>query len=192
MLFQGQEQGTRAPFLFFADHEPSLAHVVRSGRAENLRQFPSMAAPDLRDGLDDPAALATFAACKLDRADVRPEVRALHRDLLELRRSDPVIRGQGQGGLDGAVLGPEALALRWVAPAGEDRLLLLNLGRDLTRPSLAEPLVAPPEGRRWTVLWSSEHPRYGGHGTAEPFHRDGVRIAGHAAVLLAPEDAADA
>ena len=148
-----------------------------------------MAAPDLRDALDDPGDRRTFERCKLDRAEARTELVALHRDLLELRRSDPVLRTQGEGGVEGSVLGPEAFALRWLAPGGADRLLLVNLGADLSRGSLADPLVAPPQGRRWAVAWSSEHPRYGGAGTPAPFHDAGVRIAGHAAVLLAPEGA---
>ncbi len=189
MLFQGEEHGSSRPFLYFADHHPALARVVRTGRAGFLRQFPSIASPDLRDALPDPADPRTFELCKLDRAQARPELVALHRDLLELRRADPVIRAQGADGIDGSVLGPEALALRWRAPAGGDRLLLVNLGADLARGSLADPLVAPPEGRVWNVAWSSEHPRYGGRGTPAPFHPDGVRIAGHAAVLLAPEEA---
>lgn len=184
LLFQGQEHGSRRPFVYFADHAPPLAHVVRAGRADFLRQFPSIAAPDLRDGLLDPGDPATFERCKLDRAGADAELLALHRDLLELRRSDPVIRAQGEGGLDGAVLGPEAFCLRWTGPDA-DRLLLVNLGADLARPSIPEPLIAPPEGRPWAVLWSSEHPRYGGRGTAAPFREEGVRVAAHAAVLLA-------
>ena len=187
MIFQGAELGSTRPFLFFADHRRELARVVRAGRAKFLRQFPSIAAPALRDVLDDPSDPATFRRCKLDRREARPELVALHRDLLELRRRDPVIRAQGAGGLDGAVLGPEALALRWFAPDGRDRLLLLNLGADLVRGSIAEPLVAPPEGRRWEIAWSSEHPRYGGRGTPAPFDEGGARIAAHAAILLAPE-----
>ncbi len=188
MLFQGEERGATRPFLYFADHRRELAHVVRAGRADFLRQFPSIAAPDLRDRLHDPADPVTFARSTLGRGDARPEVLALHRDLLELRRSDPVIRAQGAPGIDGSVLGEEALALRWFAPDGADRLLLLNLGADLVRPSIADPLLAPPEGRGWAVAWSSEHPRYGGRGSPPPFHPGGVRLAGHAAMLLAPEE----
>ena len=33
---------------------------------------------------------------------------------------------------------------------------------DLSRPSFAEPLLAPPSERDWVVVWSSEDPRYGG------------------------------
>jgi len=188
MLFQGEELGSTRPFLYFADHQPELASQVRFGRAEFLRQFPSIAAPDTRGLLHDPADPRTFESCKLERAEAAPEILALHRDLLELRRSDPVLRAQGAHGLDGSVLGPEALALRWFAPDGADRLLVVNLGADLTRGSIADPLVAPPEGKRWALAWSSEHPRYGGLGSPAPFHEDGVRIAGHAAMLLVPEE----
>ncbi len=187
MLFQGQELGSPRKFLYFADHHRGLAPRVRSGRAEFLRQFDSIAAPDVRDRLDDPADPRTFERCKLERAEADPAIVALHRDLLELRRSDPVVGAQGAHGLDGSVLAAEAFALRWFGPDGDDRLLLVNLGADVVAPSIPDPLLAPPEGRRWAVAWSSEHPRYGGGGSPAPFRDDGVRIVGHAAMLLAPE-----
>jgi maltooligosyltrehalose trehalohydrolase len=187
MLFQGQELGSDRPFLYFADQRPELAARVRSGRVEFLHQFPSLAAPDVRDLLRDPADPRTFEGCKLERTEASRELLALHRDLLALRRSDPVVRAQGAHGFDGSILGPEALALRWFALDGADRLLVVNLGADLTRASIADPLLAPPEGLRWALAWSSEHPRYGGRGSPAPFHEGGVRVAGHAAMLLAPE-----
>ncbi|MFL5212360.1 MAG: DUF3459 domain-containing protein, partial [Microvirga sp.] len=110
---------------------------------------------------------------------------ALHRDLLRLRREDPTFARRRPGGLDGAVLGPEAFALRYFGEGGDDRLILVNLGRDLERRSIPDPLVAPPEGRIWTLLWSSEHPRYGGGGTPEIETKERWRIVGHAAVVLA-------
>jgi hypothetical protein len=39
------------------------------------------------------------------------------------------------------------------------------------------------------MLWSSEDPEYGGHGTPRVFTRKGVRLPAHAAVLLAPDAA---
>jgi maltooligosyltrehalose trehalohydrolase len=188
MLFQGQEYGSTRPFLYFADHHAELARLVRSGRADFLRQFPGFAAEDMRDRITDPAAAETFEQCKLDPRERRShrEHLALHRDLLELRRADPVLRGQGAAGLDGAVVGPEALLLRWFDEGGADRLLVVNLGVDLATGSLAEPLAAPPEGRAWRLAWSSEDPRYGGRGSPLPFHEEGVRLTGHAAMLLVP------
>ena len=46
-----------------------------------------------------------------------------------------------------------------------DRLLIVNLGRDLHYDPAPQPLLAPPPGCEWEVLWSSEDPRYGGLGT---------------------------
>ena len=40
MLFQGQEFSASTPFLYFADHKPDLAKLVRQGRCEFLSQFP--------------------------------------------------------------------------------------------------------------------------------------------------------
>ena len=62
------------------------------------------------------------------------------------------------------MLGPEAFALRFFGDGPNDRLLLVNLGRDLYPMPNSEPLLAPPPGMEWSVLWFSEHPRYEGSG----------------------------
>ena len=54
----------------------------------------------------------------------------LHRDLLRLRRDDPVFHRPRRGAIDGAVLGPAGFALRYCGGADGDRLLLLNFGAD--------------------------------------------------------------
>jgi maltooligosyltrehalose trehalohydrolase len=168
LLFQGQEFCASSPFVFFADHKPELARLVRRGRADFLAQFPSMAAPEVRAELPDPRDPLAFERCVLDLSERErhAEAYALHRDLLRLRREDAVFRAQGAHGVEGAVLGPEALVLRFYGPDGDDRLVLVNLGADLGLEPPAEPLLAPPEGRRWRVIWSSEHPRYGGAGAS--------------------------
>ncbi|MET0743481.1 MAG: malto-oligosyltrehalose trehalohydrolase, partial [Microvirga sp.] len=188
MLFQGQEFWASTPFLYFADHGPDLAKLVRAGRADFLKQFPSLTDPATVGAVPVPDAPATFAACILDWGEFERHAGsvALHRDLLALRRGDPVFAAQAKGGLDGAVLDREAFALRFFGAAGDDRLLLVNLGRDLKRPSLAEPLLAPPEGRSWTMVWSSEDIRYGGVGTPPVETAQGWDLPGHAAVVLAP------
>jgi maltooligosyltrehalose trehalohydrolase len=110
----------------------------------------------------------------------------LHRDLLRLRRQDPVFHSQRLGGVDGAVLGLEAFVLRFFAEDGYDRLLVINLGRDLHFDPAPEPLLGPPEHRRWTILWSSEDPCYGGSGTPLLETETGWHILGEAAVVLIP------
>ena len=190
MLFQGQEFASSAPFLFFADHSGELGGKVRAGRREFLVQFRSLAIAEWDEALPDPGDPATFARCKLDHAekDAHPEAWRLHRDLLRMRREDPVIAGQGEDGLDGAVLGPDAFVLRWFARDGGDRLLVVNLGRDLHLDPAPEPLLAPPDGRGWRVAWSSEDLAYGGGGTLQPDTDDNWRLPGEAALLLAPGD----
>lgn len=191
MLFQGQEFCASAPFLYFADHEPELARNVEKGRMEFLAQFPSLSAPEVRSCIPAPHEPSTFERCKLDLSERERHgpCYTLHRDLLRLRREDPVFRAQGGGGLDGAVLTPETFLLRFFSPDrnGDDRLLLVNLGRDLHLVPAPEPLLGPPDGARWEVLWSSEDPRYGGCGAAPPEDEDGGwRIPGQAAVVLRP------
>src|SRR5256885_1697506 len=90
------------------------------------------------------------------------EAYALHCDRLRLRRDDAVFAAQGAHGVDGAVLGDDAFVVRFFGERDDDRLMLVNLGVDLVLDILPEPLLAPPADTRWTLLWSSEHPRYGG------------------------------
>jgi maltooligosyltrehalose trehalohydrolase len=90
-----------------------------------------------------------------------------------LRREDPVFQARRRDALDGAVLGPDALVLRVFGTAGDDRLLVANLGRDLALQPVPEPLLAPPEGMVWEMLWSSEDPRYDSGVTAPLEGEDG-------------------
>ena len=200
MLFQGQEFASSRPFLYFADHDPALAEKVASGRAEFLAQFPSVADRSVTRALADPAAEETFARSVLDlrERETHAAAVALHRDLLRLRRETAAFRAQAARGVDGAVLGPEAFALRYFdGPPGQphdpadqgsgDRLVLVNLGRDLDLDAAPEPLLAPPGGSRWSVEWSSEAREYDGAGTP-PIEDEarGWHLPGHAAIVLRP------
>ena len=189
MFFQGQEWGASAPFVYFAHHNPELAKLVRKGRGEFLCQFPSAATPEMKACMPDPADRKTFEMCRLDWSERDRHIRTLqfHKDLLRLRREDPVFSRQERGRVDGAVLGPEAFVLRFFADAGDDRLLLVNLGRDLLLNPSPEPLMAPPFGKKWKVLWSSEHPSYGGCGMPPIDCETGCAIFGQSATVLAPE-----
>jgi maltooligosyltrehalose trehalohydrolase len=190
MLFMGQEFAASAPFLYFADHGPELAKLVQSGRAEFLEQFRTVADPRMRDVLAPPHDRHTFEKCKLDfsEREKHAELYQLTRDLLKLRREDPAFRAQKPRGVDGAVLGEHAFVLRFFQDDGQDRLLVVNFGRDLHLLSCPEPLLAPPEGSRWRIALSTEDPHYGGGGTpAVETATEGWRILGEAAVVLAPE-----
>jgi len=190
MLFQGQEFAASAPMLYFADHEVDVARLVREGRQEFLRQFESLSGPESEACLADPCDRRTFERCKLDLSERQKHasVYAMHRDLIRLRREDRVFSAQRADLIHGAVLGAEALLLRYFGQAGDDRLVLMNLGRDLVWEPVAEPLAAAPPNAHWGVLWSSEDPRYGGSGTGLLDTRR-WRIPGHATMVLRPEGA---
>ncbi|HVF67898.1 MAG TPA: malto-oligosyltrehalose trehalohydrolase [Pyrinomonadaceae bacterium] len=197
MLFMGQEFASSAPFLYFADHETELASKVRRGRAEFLAQFRSASARETRENLPDPGDAATFERCKLDfkERETHREVYALHRDLLRLRREDTVFGAQELRALDGAVIGGEAFVLRFFGreeTGADDRLLVVNLGSDLELNPAPEPLLAPPEGRVWQTLLSSEDYAYGGTGTPPLETKNGWRIPGRASVALRPVEATEA
>ncbi len=188
MLFQGRELGSERPFLFFSDHHEELAEAVRKGRRQELSGFPSTTHPEVLEHAPDPNARSTFEACKLvepadhrDLADFR-----LIRDLLKLRREDPIFRAQDATRIQGAVIGPEAMVLRYFGDGSDCRLVLTNLGRDLDPATCTEPLLAPPPGTDWAAVWSSESPRYGGAGVPPPEPAGLWRAPGHATVVMAP------
>jgi maltooligosyltrehalose trehalohydrolase len=191
MLFQGQEFGATTPFLFFADHHAELARLVHQGRQEFLSQFPSLATEASQAAISDPANEETFRRCRLDLAERSKHAAAyrLHRDLLKLRRDEPALVPRDRRWFDGTVLSEQAFLLRYRGDSDrDDRLLLVNLGRDQLVCPLPEPLLAPPEGMRWTIRWSSEDIAYGGLGTPKLVMHENWKLLGEAALWLAPED----
>ena len=193
LLFQGQEFASSSPFVYFADHKTELARDVRRGRAEFLTQFRHLDRPGLLEEVSDPGDSATFERCKLDfrERETHAGIYRLHRDLLTLRKTDPAFRQQRRGAVDGAVLGDNAFVLRYFVEGESDRLLVVNVGRDLHLDRAPEPLLAPPPGYGWDILWSSEDRAYGGEGTPPVETLDGWRIMGEAAVVLAPVSRAE-
>ena len=161
----------------------SWPRLVRKGRAEFLAQFPSCATPE--------------AAGRAGRSRRRP--RTFERCRLDWDEREPARARPGAGPAPGsagaAPAGPGARAPRasdggdprrrgagagvpswcatWRATRGDDRLLLVNLGRDLRaaarRPSRCWP---PPRAARWQLLWSSDDRRYGGPGACPPESED--------------------
>jgi maltooligosyltrehalose trehalohydrolase len=193
MLFQGQDFAASSPFLYFQDARPELARLIFEGRKSFLRQFRNLNDPEAEAVLADPSDPTTMSRSKLDHSERGRNVEAvaLHRDLLRLRRDDPVFRAQDAGRLHGAVLGPEAFVLRFLGNDAEDRLILVNLGLDLHFEPAPEPLLAPPVDRRWAIAWSSDAPRYGGEGVRAVEAQGRWLIPGHAAVVLWPRAGAE-
>jgi maltooligosyltrehalose trehalohydrolase len=187
MLFQGQEFGSSAPFVYFVDHKAELQQPIREGRRAFLAQFQSLkdraVDPYLRPPTDD----ASFHACKLDfsERDTHAESYAFHRDLLALRRQDPVLSISGRRYIDGAVLAANVFVLRYFGGEMGDRLLIVNLGCDLELFPAPEPLLAARDGRPWRFVWSSDAPEYGGPGAPALTPDAEWHAPGQSAVLFA-------
>jgi maltooligosyltrehalose trehalohydrolase len=165
LLFQGEEFGASSPFLFFADiGEAAVRNGIRKGRAELLAPFLSLTEQETLGSSSAPDDPEAFSRCKLDfsEREKNREFYNLHIDLLKLRREDSRFRQQSSAEIDGAVLGKASFVLRYFSDDNDDRLLLVNFGeREVLHPA-SEPLLAPPLGCRWKIIWSSDSPRYGG------------------------------
>jgi maltooligosyltrehalose trehalohydrolase len=195
MLFQGQEFAASSPFFYFADHHPELARAVRDGRREFLAQFPSLKGDAVRL-VPDPDDEQTFLRSKIDQNErhLHEPALALHRSLIALRRADPAFHDIEPFGVDGAVLGPATFMLRFgtrradVAHLHQDRVLIVNLGGEITMPIVPEPLLSPYPSREWSVIWSSEDPAYGGLGIPDRVIEDRWHLPGESALVLAPQE----
>jgi len=142
----------------------------------------------MQDKLPDPDDTATFRRSVLDLSERRrhASIYALHRDLLALRRTDPVL-ARRPCRIDGAEFADEAWMLRFFSESDGDRVLIVNLGRDLLLGPAPEPLLAPVEDRAWRLLWSSEAPSYGGSGDPAQDVDGNWLILGQTAVVLSSE-----
>ena len=52
--------------VYFADHHPELARLVRKGRGEFMKQFPSQACEEMEGRLPDPGDIGMFNQCRID------------------------------------------------------------------------------------------------------------------------------
>ncbi|SEJ88132.1 maltooligosyl trehalose hydrolase [Deinococcus reticulitermitis] len=153
LLFQGQEWAASTPFQFFSDHAGDLGRAVSEGRRREFAYFSGFSGEDV----PDPQAEETFLRSKLnwdERAQgEHAQTLALYRELLALRRSDPVLANRKRGALstghDGDVLWVKTETGRGV------RLLLWNLGEGSVRvEGVSLPFARPEhpllhsEGRR--------------------------------------------
>src|SRR5262249_51677364 len=182
LLFQGEEFGASTPFLFFADvGNASVREATRKGRAELLAPFLSLTKEETLRRLPAPDDPEAFRRCRLDFSErtINRQLYDLHIDLVKLRREDSRFRQRDLGGIDGAVLGPSSLVLRYFSKENDDRLLLVNFGERQVLHPASEPLLAPAVGHRWEPLWTSDSPSYGG--------TDAVAIATPQQWILPPE-----
>ncbi|RCL28922.1 malto-oligosyltrehalose trehalohydrolase [Pseudomonas sp. AFG_SD02_1510_Pfu_092] len=140
LLFMGDDDGSRAPFLFFTDFHDQLADAVREGRRGEFAHFAAFADPEQRARIPDPNAAQTFANSRPDAHDVLAGWHGLYQQLLSVRRQQLMPRLPGSRALGAKVLGAKALSASWRLGDGSTLRIDLNLA--------AQPQpVALPEAR---------------------------------------------
>jgi maltooligosyltrehalose trehalohydrolase len=153
LLFMGEEYGETRPFLYFVSHgDPELVEAVRQGRRREFAGF------GWSGDIPDPQAESTFEASRLEwEAACRPphaRLRALYRDLLELRRMRPALT-PGRGAMRVSHDEPA----RWVSlglTAGTDHLLgIFNFAGE-------ERQVPIQRSLSWSLVLSTDSAIYGG------------------------------
>jgi maltooligosyltrehalose trehalohydrolase len=153
MLFMGEEFAASSPFPFFCDFSGDLATAVRDGRRAEFSRFPEFADPQQRLLIPDPGALQTFAAAKLDWAELtrEPHVQwlALYRQLLDIRHREIIPRLSRIKGNAGRwqPLEPATVLVQWQMGDGSLLTLLANLKNEA---------AANAPAIRGRTLWSAQ------------------------------------
>ena len=193
LLFMGEEFAASSPFLYFTDHSGELGKLVTEGRRREFQRFAAFADPAAAARIPDPQAESTFRASVLDLAERRRHggVYRLYRDLLALRRSDPILGRNDRFQLQAAALSERVLGLRfWHGE--EQRLVLANLGEPAVFEFALDSLLAqvPPACRH--LVWSSADPRYGTSPVKAPLGLqmpDLLRLPAWSVIVLGPQRA---
>jgi maltooligosyltrehalose trehalohydrolase len=134
LLFMGEEWGSERPFLFFTDHNPELAEMVRKGRRDEFKLFSAFADASRRAQIPDPNDPATFRASipDFDVASEPPHRQrlALYRQLLALRHREIIPRIPGCRSIGARAIGDTAVQAAWRMGDGGRLSIATNVGTD--------------------------------------------------------------
>jgi maltooligosyltrehalose trehalohydrolase len=148
LLFMGEEDASREPFLYFSDHHGKLADAVREGRRREFAGFAAFADPAQLARIPDPNAPSTF-----EQSIPRPDPslgagrRELYSRLLRLRHESIAPRLKGARAIAAEAIGAAAVVSRWRMGDGAVLTIATNLG------SSAVAITCP----RDPVLFESAH-----------------------------------
>ncbi len=166
LLFMGDEFAATTPFLFFTDHQAELAEQVAAGRRAEFRDFWSREGG--ADRLPDPQVEETFLRSKLDigESDRPPHdgVYRLWRELLRLRREDPVLRQQDRSRLRAEAPTPALVAVARQDEDGRRLLLLANFGETVCFDVGEQAWLGEAASLAWRSLLSTAEERFAGPG----------------------------
>ncbi|TFF42127.1 malto-oligosyltrehalose trehalohydrolase [Pseudomonas sp. RIT623] len=152
LLFMGDDDGSRKPFLFFTDFHDALADAVREGRRGEFAHFEAFADPQKREQIPDPNAEATFETSKPRQQEVLAGWHGLYQQLLELRRRHVIPHLPGTRAEGCEVLGAKALTALWRLGDGQQLRIDLNLDAQ------PQPVTLPALPRRLFDSSDNAHP----------------------------------
>ncbi len=127
MLFMGEEEGSRSPFLFFTDFHDELADAVREGRRKEFAKFPEFSDPARRACIPDPNAEASFERSRPQPGEDADAWRRFYSELLGLRAERIIPRLDGAAAQGAQVLGDKAVRASWRLGDGAILTLAVNL-----------------------------------------------------------------
>jgi maltooligosyltrehalose trehalohydrolase len=188
LLFMGQEFAASTPFLYFTDHPEGLGELVTHGRREEFAGFRAFHDPVLRETIPDPQAESTFRAStlRLEERDTHSGIYRLYRDLLAMRKEDPVLAANDRTATTALGRTSQVLVVhRWQGNA--HRVLVANFGNEATLDPF-EGLEIPGGGYDWAPLFTTDAERYGGSGWS-PKSTAPLTIPARTAVILGGESA---
>ena len=178
LLFMGQEFASSSPFLYFTDHPENLGRLVTEGRRNEFAGFRAFHDEQLRETIPDPQARSTFLRSKLDltEREVNAGVLHLYTSLIEMRRSDPVLRANDRLRTSAhGVTAEVVLVHRWADD--EHRLLVANFGSAITLPAAGNAWNGVPPMDEARLLLATSDRQFGGTPGTPRVEKDGTRWA---------------
>jgi maltooligosyltrehalose trehalohydrolase len=167
LIFMGSEFGSTKPFLYFTDHDGDLGRRVSEGRANEFRELWHDEDGESREP-PDPQDEETFRRCILDLSEreqpLHREMYALHRELLRLRRSDPVLCVQDRWRLLAESPAPGVVAFERWDDDGRRRLVAVNFGEAFELSLDAQAWLGDARALSWQAVLSTAEQRFAGPG----------------------------
>ena len=186
LIFMGQEFAASSRFYYFTDHHGDLGKEISRGRRSEYARIAGIEEQQLPE-TPDPQAEDTFAESKLrlsEREDgAGAESWQMHRELLALRREDPVLSRQDRHTMRATSHGNVLLVHMW--HGRDQRIAIANFGVAVDATPEARGIPGDLASPTWEVVFSTEERRFGGSGEKTRFGRDLVSLPPHSLTLLA-------
>jgi maltooligosyltrehalose trehalohydrolase len=161
LLFMGEEYGEIAPFLYFVHHgDEGLIEAVRKGRKEEFAAFGWEG--EIPDPQDEGTFLRSRQNPELRKSGNHAHLLSLHRELIRIRKADPVLSRTDREGMKVTPFEVEKALVVLRRNGSAQTAVVFHFGD--TQATL--PLSLP--GGPWEKVLDSSDARWGGPGGAAP------------------------